>query len=171
MKNAKVLSFAFVPITLIILFAGCQPGSDESADVQADVAAIEALLQHYGSVVTMGDLDAWAAMWVDDSVIMPPDMPAVYGKEDILALQAPAFENFKWSMTVNTEEVKVSGDLAFARGTYSAMLTPKGGGEPEKVEGKFLSILERQEGGTWKFARDCFNSSVPPEEPVEEVQE
>jgi uncharacterized protein (TIGR02246 family) len=171
MKNAVALSSLCLFFAFIFLLAGCQPGTDESADVRADVAAIEALLQQYGSVVTTGDLDAWLALWIEECVVMPPEMPAVYGKDNLRALQAPSFENFKWSMTVNTQEVKVSGNLAFARGTYSAMLTPKGGGAPQKVEGKFLSILERQNDGTWKLARDCFNSSVPHEAPAEEVQE
>jgi ketosteroid isomerase-like protein len=62
-------------------------------------------------------------------------------------------------VAIFNEEVRVAGDWAYSRGTYSATLTPKAGGEPREDSGKYLTILERQSDGSWKIARDCFNSN------------
>jgi len=43
-------------------------------------------------------------------------------------------------------------------------MTPKAGGKTIKLDGKYLTILERQADGSWKIAIDCFNSNVPPTE-------
>lgn len=53
------------------------------------------------------------------------------------------------------------GDWAFERGSYKITLTPKGGGEPIQDIGKYITIYERQPGGTWGMARDIWNSNDP----------
>jgi ketosteroid isomerase-like protein len=63
-------------------------------------------------------------------------------------------------MDITNEEVQVSGDLAFARGTYAATVTPKAGGEETFIDGKYMTILKRQTDGSWKIHRDIFNSNV-----------
>ncbi|MCH7939879.1 MAG: nuclear transport factor 2 family protein [Candidatus Marinimicrobia bacterium] len=70
-------------------------------------------------------------------------------------------DQFTFNMGITNEEVRVAGDWAFARGTYTAILTPKAGGETIDIDGKYLTILERQVDGSWKIFRDCFNSNVP----------
>ena len=135
-----------------------------SVDVEADIAAIEDLVNEYGATVNAGDLDLWISLWADDGIQMPPNAPAVIGKEQIRANNESMFAEFVLEMVVTNKEVRVAGDLAFARGTYTLSLTPKAGGETTTIDGKYLSIVERQTDGSWKFARDCFNDNAPPEE-------
>jgi ketosteroid isomerase-like protein len=71
-------------------------------------------------------------------------------------------------MTIKIEEVRVAGDWAFSRGTYAFTVIPKAEGEIEKGDGKYLSILEKQDDGSWKLARDCFNLNEPPIPPDKE---
>jgi ketosteroid isomerase-like protein len=63
---------------------------------------------------------------------------------------------------IKNEEIQLSGNFGFARGTYSALLVPKAGGEEIPIDGKYLTIFKKQADGTWKIYRDAFNSSVPP---------
>jgi len=62
---------------------------------------------------------------------------------------------------INTAEVRRAGDLAFARGTYTLTLTPKAGGSDISVDGKLMTVFEKQQVGSWKIHRDIFNSNVP----------
>jgi len=54
-----------------------------------------------------------------------------------------------------------AGRLAFSRGHYVATFSPKDGGQPIPVDGKFMTILKMQSDGGWKIHRDIFNSNVP----------
>ena len=95
---------------------------------------------------------------------MPPDAPAVFGKEQILVVNESKFEPFNINMAIKKDEVQINGDLAFSRGTYTASLTPKAGGETINLIGKYLTILKKQTDGSWRIYCDCFNSNVPPKQ-------
>lgn len=128
---------------------------------KADLAAIKEKLNQFAVTVNAGDFDGWISLWADNGIQMPPDTPARIGKEQIRAGMKPAFDQFILKMSITNEELRVSGDLGFARGTYTEFMTPKAGGETIEYDGKYLTILERQADGSWKVARDCFNSNTP----------
>jgi hypothetical protein len=54
-------------------------------------------------------------------------------------------------MDINAEEIVVSDDWAYSRGTFTV---------DEAVEGKFLTIFRRQEDGSWRIYRDSVSSIV-----------
>jgi len=161
MKKSLLRFSVFLLILLLCFTFNCtQQG--EKVDVEADIAAINELLNQYASSINAGDIDLWISLWADDGIQMPPDNPAVIGKENIKAGLQSSFDLFNWKMTIDGEEVKVAGDWAFARGNYTYTLTPKEEGKTIKCNGKYLSILAKQADGSWKFARDCFNNNAPP---------
>ncbi len=158
-----------LPLVFLFCFTfGCQQGEEvaeePAVDVEADVEAINEIWNQYASAINTDDFDLWISLWEDDGVQMPPDAPAVFGKEQIRVVNERKFELFEVNMTINNDEVHIDGDLAFSRGAYTASLTPKAGGEIIYIDGKFLTILKRQADGSWKIFCDCFNSNVPPSE-------
>ena len=132
------------------------------ADVEADIIAIEEVLNQYAVAVSTGDLDLFISIHTDDAVNMGPDAPATFGKEELRASLEPLFNNFTLEMTLYPEEAQADGDLGFARGTYTLSTTPKNGGEPGFTDGKYLTVCKRQADGSWKISRECYNSNVPP---------
>lgn len=130
-------------------------------DLKADIASVNAIWNQYTAGCNTGDLDLWMAMWIDDGIQMPPNEPAVIGKEQIRSRMKSLFDQFNLKIAITNKEVRIASDLAFSRGTYTISMTPKAGGETTKVPGKFLTILERQADGSWKIARDCFNYNAP----------
>jgi uncharacterized protein (TIGR02246 family) len=127
---------------------------------KADLAAIREKMKQFAIAINAGDLDGWIAMWTDDGIQMPPDTPARIGKEQIRAGMKPAFDQFILKMVINPEELRALGDLGFERGTFTETMIPRAGGETEKFDGKYLTILEKQTDGSWKVTRDCFNSNA-----------
>ncbi len=157
-----VTYFSIFPlIFLFCITLSCQEQGSK-LDVEADVAAINELVDNYTANINSGDLEQWMSLWTEGGIEMPPNTPAVVGKENIRARMEPFFDQFKWEMTNTVEEVRVDGDLAFARGNYTERLTPKEEGETIESNGKWLSILVRQDDGFWKFARDIYNENAPP---------
>jgi len=168
-----VLGSSFVKSTAQDLEPGAAPLAADSIagklhatisfySVEADIAAIEEVMNQYAVTVNTGDLELWLSLMTDDTIKMPPDAPAIFGKEDLRASMQPLFDNFTSEMVLYPEETQVDGNLGLARGTYTLSLTPKAGGEPIYMEGKYLTILKRQADGSWKISHDCYNSNVPP---------
>ncbi len=126
-------------------------------------AALNDIWNRYASSLNAGDVSRWLELWTEDGVQMPPDEPAVVGKDQIRARNGAVLDQFTFNMkNITNLETEESGDLAFARGSFNATLTPKGSGEPIVVDGKYLTILKRQPDGSWKIHRDAFNSNVSP---------
>lgn len=153
--SARSLAFA----TWIGL-AGC--ASQQAPDQAAATAAINEIWKEYSASLNAGDMNRWVALWTDDGVQMPPDEPAVVGKDRIRARNQAVADRFKFDIGITNEEVRTAGDWAFARGTYKASLTPQQGGKPIPIDGKYMTILARQRDGSWKIHRDIFNANVAP---------
>jgi ketosteroid isomerase-like protein len=64
--------------------------------------------------------------------------------------------------SLSVEEVKAAGDWAFERGGYRNVLHPKAGGSHMGDNGKYVTIYQRQPGGSLGMARDIWNSDNPP---------
>jgi len=132
--------------------------------VEADIAAIEEVLNQYAVAVNTGDFELWLSIHAEDVVKMGPGEPAIFGREALRAAKQSAWDNFTLEMDLYPEEAQVDGDMGFARGTYTLSITPKAGGETIDVmtDGKYLTICKRQPDGSWKISHDCYNSNVPP---------
>ncbi|MCB0105009.1 MAG: SgcJ/EcaC family oxidoreductase [Caldilineaceae bacterium] len=163
-------------ITLLVLVAmlvtvACQPITAQSqpAAPPSDedvVAAVNAIWDEYEASVIAGDIDRWIAQWTDDGVQMPPNEPFVEGKENIYArvganMAAGPTDEF----VITPLEITSAGDWAYSRGVYTVTF-PLGDGEQGFLDGKFMTILQRQPDGTWKIHRDIFNSNVQPAAPA-----
>ncbi len=161
MKKA-LLGSAFLLIILLCFNTSC-----EKRDVEADIAAINEILNQYAVTCNTGDFDLWISLWADDGVQMPPGAPARIGKEQIREGMKPTFDQMNLYIAITSiEEPKVYGDLGLTRCTYTLKMTPKAGGETINAmpDGKALTLYERQSDGSWKIVYDCFNSNVPPKQ-------
>ena len=162
--NAETGGVYLADETVINSIAGKLHATISLYSVEEDIAAIEEVLNQYAVSSNAGDLELWLSLHADDVVKMGPDAPAIFGKEELRANFTPAFDNFNTNCVIYPEETQVSGDLGFARGTYSISITPKAGGETIMLmpDGKYLTICKRQADGSWKISHDCYNSNVPP---------
>ena len=126
---------------------------------QADVSKINEVSQSQVKAALAKDWTAFAAVYLDDAVLNPPNEPAVKGRAAIRvwAAQFPPMTDFKVSL------VKVDGrdDLAYVLGTYTMTIAPLGAPGPVKDSGKYVEVRRRQPDGRWLIAVDIFNSDLP----------
>ncbi len=172
-------------VVVMVVFAGCTPAGEqpgpmtaETTSTEADVDALNRVRETHDGAVNAGDLEAYLAVFAEDAVSMPPNEPPVVGKEAFRVWAQGLFGQFSFEETMSSEEVVVTGDWGFDRGTYTIRPTPKVAREPvegtsiEQPEigreldyaqtGKYLWILKRQPDGSCKIARDMWSSNHPP---------
>jgi ketosteroid isomerase-like protein len=113
-----------VTISLGLALAAPARGEDKSEEF---AKAVDQTWTEYAALLNAGDADAWIKLWDDMGVQLPPGAPAIVGKAAILRASRGKHETYDYEkMLINNEEVEVSGDLGFARGTYSLLLIPRG---------------------------------------------
>ena len=157
-KNLLQLLVGF--LTVVLLVAGCT--SRDRPDTEADTTAINTIWSKYESSLEAGDIDAWLSLWTEKGIQMPPGEAPVVGMDQLRARNGAALDKFTVDMEISNAEVEIFDGWAFSRGTYTATFSPKDGSQPIPVDGKYMTILEKQSGGEWKIYRDIFNSNVTP---------
>ena len=151
------LSLGFVSATLLL--AGCSPSAQPTfAD---DLAQITAFNERYLQSINEEDIRTLSSLTTDGHVMLPPNSEPVVGKSANDAMNGGAFQRYEFRETWTPVETVVDGDLAFQRGTFTTIATPKGEGERLEVSGSFMRIYQRQPNGEWRMTRDMFNSSKP----------
>jgi uncharacterized protein (TIGR02246 family) len=143
---------------ILIVAAGCAP----KADAPKDVAAIKALAVAWGPAITAGDAAALTEQFADGAIRLPPNGPIQVGKEAILSSLRAFLDLYSGEEVDVVEDVRVVGDLAFARGTGASKSTPKvPGAAVIDDKGKWVSVYRRQSDGSWKIVVDIWNSDLP----------
>ena len=143
---------------VLIVAAGCAP----KADAPKDVAAIKAMVAAWGTAITAGDAAALSGQFADGAVRLPPNGPIQVGKEAIHSSLRAFLDLYGVEEVDVAEDVRVVGDLAFARGTATSKSTPKVPGAAIVDDmGKWLTAYRRQADGSWKIVVDIWNSDLP----------
>ena len=149
-----------VCVLLALTSTACQPPTQEAGTLsENDVEAIESIIQQYVQAFLAKDLNAYTGLWTEDAVEMPPNSPALEGREAIIQnwMAGPAPTEF----VLDVLDIDGAGDVAYVRGTYSITMTVAGVPEPVRDEGKYLSIFKKQPDATWLFSVDTWNSDLP----------
>lgn len=158
-----VLTFSLVWVPACSPQAEIQTESvlDESTRIAADVEAIKKVNVDLISAFNTGDVSAAVSLVMNDAVDLPPNRPAIIGKEAIRSFLQSDLSQFSMRFADEIVEVEVGGDLAVIWTNYTATLTPRDGGEPIEDSGKWLKVLKRQPDGSWKFSLNIWNSDNP----------
>jgi uncharacterized protein (TIGR02246 family) len=123
--------------------------------------AIDRLRAAHVAAVNAGDVAGWVAAFADDGVQMPPGAPANAGRDMIRRWIDGFLAAVQAEFALHVEEVHSAEDWAFERGTYAIALRPKAGGGLIHDQGKYITIYQQQRDGTWRLARDIWNSDQP----------
>jgi uncharacterized protein (TIGR02246 family) len=126
---------------------------------QTDLRKIDEATQTAMKAALAKDFATWAALFLDDAVVNPPNEPAVKGRAAIRAW----LEKFPPITEFTLKNVKVEGreDLAYVLGTYTMTIVPPSAPGPVKDSGKFVTVVRRQADGRWLVAVDMFSSDMP----------
>ena len=137
-------------------------GYEHTGD-SADLEAIDEVRHEHVAALNTGDAQRWVAQFTEDGVQMPPNSPANVGRPMMERWAQGFLDHFRVRFDLDVDEVRVLGNWAFERGAYSIGLSPKAGGQPIQDAGKYITVYQRTSDGTWRMARDIWNSDNPPQ--------
>lgn len=155
---------------LMVTSLSCQqPPSDAGSaprDTTADREAISQVREREIAGFSAGATDSVAALLTTDVVVMPPNEPAVTGRDSARAWLKRVADQFTVNGRYTNADIAVAGDWAIERFEGELTLTPKAGGRPVAERVKGIHIYRRQSDGTWRIAQDVWNSNAAPPAPA-----
>lgn len=150
---------SFVLVALLPAVA-CAPRAGAPAiATAADTAAINQIRNREVAAVSTGDTTF--GYMAADIVIMPPNEPAVVGVPAARTWFRDFLRQFRVSATYTESSIVFAGAWAIERNGGTLTVTPVAGGAAATDTFKGFHIYHRDAAGTWKLARDIWNSSNP----------
>src|SRR6476646_6304201 len=136
---------SFSRALIIALFCSCT----SFATIAAASAGAQAVDEAWRNAITANDLDAIIALYAEDAVMWLPDAPEAKGREAIRKSYAGLLAaNTVTGATFANTHYQTSGNLSVGWGNFTLTLSPKAGGNPVTLSGRF-SVIARNERGTW----------------------
>jgi uncharacterized protein (TIGR02246 family) len=135
-----------------------------SVGCPADAALSESDKQAFHQTITdnvrlalAGDWEAFASLYTEDLVLMPPNGPSVTGRTGIPDMfAAVTITEFSSRLT----HVDGCADIAYGLGEHSWQMTIEGISEPVREAGKWVAVWRKQPDGQWLIAVDIWNSDT-----------
>lgn len=130
--------------------------------VDADREQVFLVTEQESRFIEAGDFAAYVSLLTEDAEFMPPGMIAQSGQElrdwmaEFLRTTRVRYLDFQHG------ETEIREDLAMHVFTCTWTAAPRAGGEPKVTAFKGLQVLRRTAEGTWKLAREIWNTNPTP---------
>ncbi len=130
-----------------------------SSGPEAEVRGLEEAFGKFMEAALAEDAAGVAERYAPDAVLIPPDHPVIRGREAIRVFFQANFARYEVEDAgLTVDEINVCGDWAFARGSVALSVTS------QKTKAfainRFLAVYQKQPDGSWRIARDIWNSQA-----------
>ncbi len=144
-KILKHVPTVWVVVAILVIASGrAAPFEEAACDPSED--AVRRVMERIVEGDNRRDLEGVLACYTEDVVWLPPRGLPVLGKASIRARYETLFSRFQPDIRVVVEEVRVSPEIALARGGTRGALTPIDSGLIQLLDDKFLAALRCQDG-------------------------
>lgn len=148
--------------------AGSEPVREEklrapSAAMRGEMsraeAAVRRVTQEWVLACNTKHLDDVLELYVSDAMMLRSNCPPVRGAAAVREFLYGALDTGFGEVEMEPLRVEIVGDLAYEAGRFKA-LVPSAVGKRREERGKYLWVCQRQNGGEWKIAADCWSSDL-----------
>jgi uncharacterized protein (TIGR02246 family) len=167
--SMRLAAIVFIALALGACKAPAPAATDDSRH-QADLAAVRAFVDNVGTTFNSGNLDAFMQVFTEDAIQFNQGFADVVGKVAIRKQYEDALAANDLKVVFHTQEVSVSGELAYEGGTYDIIIRPKSDPKavPVTVTNRHVHVLKRQADGSWKTWRMMTNNTLPAAAPKQD---
>jgi len=148
------------PISAMALV--CLLGSLAAAAAQSPPEGIAAVDARWIAAMKANDVAAVMSCYAPDAVAFLPDAPTARGTEAIRGVYTGMLgENAVAEVGISDVAYATSGNLSSGWGHFMLTLKPKKGGEPVRMNGRFVATAKKI-GGQWLYVADHASLEPPP---------
>jgi ketosteroid isomerase-like protein len=153
----------FLALALPLILAACSSSNSMVSDIQpGDAEAAIAKHNHDLMLGAVGGNPSFVdAYYAPDAVFLPPNAPALKGREAIRQMWTGMVGSGTFDLKLTPDSVMQSCDMATEIGHYDLTFTPKtAGGSVDHDTGKYV-VTWKKIDGKWQAVSDMYNSSNP----------
>lgn len=100
--------------------------------------------------------------YAPDAVFFQPNGDRISGSAALRNLFQTIMATFNSDLTLHSEKIDVSGDLAYDSGSFEETLTNIATGAKINSKGSYVIIYKRQSNGSWLIVEHVWTGTPPP---------
>ncbi len=135
------------------------PNAAMRGDMSRAEAAVRRVTQEWVLACNTKHLDDVLDLYISDATVLRSNYPSMRGAAAVREFLHGALETGFGEVEMEALRVEIVGDLAYEAGRFKA-LVPSAAGKRREERGKYLWVCQRQIGGEWKIAADCWSSDL-----------
>ena len=150
----------FKPCVIAVAFLVTGMISTSPALAHSVEAQLEEITVKWLEAFRQGDYATIGGFYAPDGYLLPPNEPAVQGRQAIAEMWKSwgGLPNVEITFGASVTGVSSSGDMAYEYGWYIFAYDTDDGRVTDK--GKYVSVSQKI-GGVWQVMTDIFNSNLP----------
>jgi uncharacterized protein (TIGR02246 family) len=136
---------------IFLLFLPLMCHAQDPVDVSEEIMAAN---DSFMKAIKAEDVKTLVSLYTEEARVMPPNLPVVEGKENIVQMWEASFEMGSMHLQLKTISAEAFGATAIEEGKYK-VLSPDG---QVLDTGKYI-VIWKKVGGKWLLHQDIFNTS------------
>jgi ketosteroid isomerase-like protein len=100
--------------------------------------------------------------YAPDAVFLQPTGERITGSAALRTLFQNIMATFNSDLTLHSQSLEASGNLAYDSGDFQETLTTIATGAKITAKGSYLIIFKRQRSGSWQIIQQVFTGTPPP---------
>ena len=131
----------------------------------AAAAPLEALAKLRGAWVQdlrTKQLEPILKFYSPDAAFLQPDGERITGSAALRTLFQTIMATFNSDLTLHSQNLEASGDLAYDSGDFQETLTNIATGAKINSKGSYVIIYKRQANGAWQIVQHVWTGTPPP---------
>jgi ketosteroid isomerase-like protein len=101
-------------------------------------------------------------LYAPDPVFLQPTGERITGSAALRTLFQTVMSTFNSDLTLHSENLETSGDLAYDSGEFQETLTTIATGAKITSKGSYIIIFKRQPNGSWQIVQHVWTGTTPP---------
>lgn len=148
-------------LTLVLALAACGRASEtDPATIRQTIDEHNASFERWYAA---GHVDSIGSAFAEDAWQMPPNAPALVGRDSIMAFWRNASGWGRWEFDLEAQDVQANDRLAVERGRFTLKFTPGPQAPMPAFEdrGNYLVLWRLEPDGEWRIVWDAPVSELP----------
>jgi ketosteroid isomerase-like protein len=101
-------------------------------------------------------------LYAPDAVFLQPTGERITGSAALRTLFQTIMATFNSDLTLHSQNLETSGDLAYDSGDFQETLTTIATGAKITTKGSYIIIFKRQPNGSWQIVQHVWTGTPPP---------
>jgi ketosteroid isomerase-like protein len=145
-------TFLFLATTLSAAFSLSATATPQASTIAAIAKIREAWVQD----LRTKQLEPILKFYASDAVFLQPNGDRITGSAALRTLFQNIMATFNSDLTLHSQNLEASGDLAYDSGDFQETLTTIATGAKITSKGSYIMIFKRQPGGSWQIIQHAW---------------